>query len=205
MDNYQIAMGQAQKLFASLDGNAIQKRWNLPGDEAYLYPVMLGSTYRLRRRDGFLQRQESGIYQDANRFDDVMVLLDLLCTNTVPVPMTGSLKSTQQFGMQFHRNLLENTCDPLAELSDRHPEKLTAACQALGGRVFSQGDIGYTLPLFGPVELTLAFWHSDEEFSPRMRFFWDESAIHYLKYETMHYAISLLRQALQEQGLREEN
>ena len=36
------------------------------------------------------------------------------------------------------------------------------------------------------------------EFAPRLRFLWDANADRYLRYETMYYAMGLVRERLQE-------
>ena len=42
------------------------------------------------------------------------------------------------------------------------------------------------------------FWHGDDEFVPRLRVLWDANADQYLRYETMYYAISLIKSRLRE-------
>ena len=42
------------------------------------------------------------------------------------------------------------------------------------------------------------FWEGDEEFAPRLRFLWDENALQYLRFETMHMAASLLIKFIKE-------
>ena len=100
----------------------------------------------------------------------------------------------QDFGHQFHRELQEKNPDAL--FFDAHPDRLKAGCQALGGVPFPQGDIAYTIPIFEDLSVTLQFWQGDEEFSPRLRYLWDENALQYLKYETMYFAVDALIQKI---------
>jgi hypothetical protein len=46
------------------------------------------------------------------------------------------------------------------------------------------------------LEIGTFFWHADEEFAAQIRFFWDENALMYIKYETMHYTLGYLRSLL---------
>ena len=46
------------------------------------------------------------------------------------------------------------------------------------------------------LEIGIFFWHGDEEFPAQLRFYWDENAPMYLKYETMHYTLGYLRSLL---------
>ena len=81
-----------------------------------------------------------------------------------------------------------------------HPARLRAACEALGGEALPGADVSYALPFFEDLRIAVQFWHGDEEFSPRLRFLWDAAADQYLRYETMYYALSLLRTRLQALG-----
>jgi hypothetical protein len=44
--------------------------------------------------------------------------------------------------------------------------------------------------------VAIQFWEGDDEFPPRVRWLWDENALMYLKYETMWFALGLLRSTL---------
>ena len=105
----------------------------------------------------------------------------------------------QTFGLMFHRNLLEDARDPWAERIDREPEAFRRACEGLGGIAVPGADIGYGIELFDGLRIGIQFWYGDEEFLPRVRYLWDENATQYLRYETMHFAIGLLRQRIGEE------
>lgn len=102
------------------------------------------------------------------------------------------------FGFQFHQNLLEEKKDALASRIDQEPDCYKRACIALQGRPVAHCDIGAAFEIFDGLEICVQFWHGDEEFYPRLRFLWDENALQYLRYETMHFAVGLLRSRLYE-------
>ena len=113
----------------------------------------------------------------------------------------GTWRTTLDFGGQVHRGLLENEKpDALELLYDKDPARLRAACETLGGEALPGADVSYALPFFEDLRIAVQFWHGDEEFSPRLRFLWDAAADQYLRYETMYYALSLLRTRLQALG-----
>ena len=45
------------------------------------------------------------------------------------------------------------------------------------------------------------FWFADEDFPAQLQFFWDKNALQYLRYETMYYALGLLRGHLRRESL----
>ena len=67
------------------------------------------------------------------------------------------------------------------------------ACEKMGGQRLSGADIGYAIELFDGLQIGIQFWHGDEEFLPRLRYLWDENARQYIRYETMYFAIGLLK------------
>ena len=102
-----------------------------------------------------------------------------------------------EFGLLFHRNLLEGQKDPWAETFAGDPEGFRRACLALGGRELPNGDMAYAIEVFDGLCILLQLWFGDEEFPANLRFLWDENATMYIKYETMYYARGLLLEKLE--------
>lgn len=195
-NNYAIMTRQAQERFLLYDQRALIRKLNLPADGSFLYPELFGRRYRLDRETGNLQRQEGDAWADANTFEEVLTLLDLICDSREDRHVTGRYRTTQSFGQQFHQSLVEDKPTASALAFDKNPEGLKNACLALGGKPFPGADVGYILPVFGELTLVLQFWLGDEEFAPRVRYLWDEGAAGYLRYETMYYAIGVLEELL---------
>ena len=127
-----------------------------------------------------------------------MTLLDMMCDSREDRHLSGRWKSMTDFGLMFHQNLLEERRDATADLFDRDPEGLRRACMAMGGQPVSGADIGYAIELFDGFRIGIQFWHGDDEFYPRLRYLWDENALQYIRYETMHYVLPLLLKRLKE-------
>lgn len=196
--NYAIQAKMAQTRFLTYDQQKLIDKFQLAYDEAYLYPVMLGSRYRLSRRTGSLEREAAGSWVDANCFEEVMTLLDLLCDSKDLRCLTGNWKRIHHFGHMFHRDLMEDSHNPIALAFDRDEAALRRACDAMGARPIPGGDFGCAIELFDGLSIGMLFWHGDEEFSPRLRYYWDDNALQYIRYETMYYAMGLLETRLKE-------
>lgn len=197
-DNYKIQAQRARERFLTYDQQALIRKFRMKADEEYLYTRMLATPYRISRVTGDLQRQAGEAWENANTYNEVMTLLDLLCDSREDRWISGRWKNMQSFGLQFHRNLLEDARDPLAELFDREPARLLRAMDRLGAEEISGGDYGYAVELFDGLKIGILFWHGDEEFAPRLRFVWDENALMYIRYETMYFALGLLREKLRQ-------
>lgn len=195
-NNYLMQAQQAKRHFLTYDQDKLIAKFNLTADEAFLYVNLLCKQYRLDRKTGDLFRREGTHWQDGNSFEEVMTLLDLLCDSRDDRHLSGRWRSMQSFGLEFHQNLLENRRDGLADYFDAHPEKLRQACLALNAEPIPGGDMGYAVELFDGLKIGILFWAGDEEFTPRFCYLWDENADQYIRYETMFYAVDLLRQRL---------
>ena len=191
-NNYLLQAAQAKRYFLTYDQEALIRKLHLPYDGDFLYPVLFSRRYRLSRKTGDLEREENGVWRDANTHSEVMTLLDLICDSRQDRYLSGRWKNMTAFGLMFHQNLMEDKADAWTLRFQENPEALRRACLALGGKPLPQGDVAYAMEIFDGLSIALQFWEGDEEFQPRVRYLWDENALMYLKYETMYFAVNLL-------------
>ena len=194
-NNYAVQAQSAKQIFLSYDQNALAEKLHLPMDSDYLYTSFLGAPYRIAHRTGDLERKDGDVWVDGNSFDEVLSIFDLVCDSREDRKITGVWKNMTDFGLQFHQNLMESR-DVLAEFAQRAPAEYRAALEKMGGRPLKGADIAYALPVFEDLELALFFWAGDEEFSPQIRYLWDENALAYIRYETMYDVLDWLRTRL---------
>ena len=198
VNNYLVQAQQAKERFLTYDQEKLIRKFNLVFDGQYLYVMLLSRKYRLSRTTGDLQRLEDDAWLDGNTYEEVMTLLDLLCDSRDDRFLSGRWQSMQTFGLQFHQNLLEEPRDPFAARIDDDPARLHRAAEKLNAQKIPGGDFGYAFELFDGLKIGLLFWHGDEEFSPRIRYLWDANAKQYIRYETMYFAVNLLRRRISE-------
>lgn len=192
-----LQAAQAKARFLTYDQQKLISKLHLEQDENYLFVSFLCQKYRIDRTTGDMQKCLGGIWQDANTYNEVMTLLDLLCDSRENRFVSGRWVSAQTLGRAFHRTLLEQV-DPLELRIDREPEAFRAACLELNGQVLSGADMGYSVDFFDGLRIGLQFWHGDEEFPPKLHLMWDENTLQYLRYETTWFATALLRQRIGE-------
>lgn len=198
-NNYLIQARQAKQRFLTYDSQALIRKLTLKADEDFLYVPMLCQTYRIRRTTGDMERFDGAAWVDANSYEEVMTLLDLVCDSREDRHLSGRWKNMSAFGLQFHQNLLEGTRDPWAEAFQADQEGFRRACIALGGKPLPNGDIAYAIEMFDGLPVALQLWLGDEEFPPNLRLMWDENAGMYIRYETMYFAKALLLDRIAEE------
>lgn len=198
VNNYLIQAQQAKQRFLTYDQNRLIRKLHLSFDEHHLYAVMLSRRYRIERATGNLEKEAAAGWEAADSYEEIMTLLDLVCDSKENRRLTGTWKNMTDFGLMFHRNLLETERDPWAETFQAESEAFRSACEALGGKPFSLGDIAYAIELFDGLSILVQLWFGDEEFPACLRFLWDENALMYIKYETMYFAKGLLLREMEE-------
>ena len=197
-NNYLIQAMQAKQRFLTYDQNRLIQKLQLPHDGNHLYVTLLRRRYRIERSTGDMEKEAAAGWKAADSFEEIMTLLDLVCDSKENRFLTGRWKNLTDFGLMFHRSLLEGKADPWAEKFQADPERFRKACLALGGKPFPQGDLAFVMELFDGLSILVQLWFGDEEFPAAIRFLWDENALMYLKYETMHFAKGLLLDKISE-------
>ena len=191
VNNYLIQASQAKERFLTYDQQKLIEKFHLKWDDDYLYLNLLWWQYRIHRPTGNMEYQEGGTWLDGNSYDEVMTILDLLCDSRDDRCLTGKLSSMASFGRLFYRSSYDDKPDPTAQWIQDNLMPFQAVCARFGDPI-PGGDFGYAFDLFDGLKIGFHFWEGDEEFAPRLRFLWDENALQYLRFETMHMAVSLL-------------
>lgn len=192
-DNYALAAQQARARFLTYDQSAIAAKSPVTLDETYLYLKVLNRPCRIHRQTGIHAWRIGDTWQESLAFNETLTIFDYLCDAKTNRRLTGEYMAMSNFGLQFHSGLLEQAkATPLELAIDHDPGRLRRACTDLGGVPFPKGDAAYVLPLFPDLPIAIQFWHSDEDFPPQLRYFWDKASLDYLRYETMFYAVGIV-------------
>lgn len=199
VDNYKLQAEQAKQYFLRYDQTKLIRKLKLEADGDYLYAKMLCKPYRVNRTTGNIQRMDGGNWTDADTHAEVMTLLDLVCDSREDRYLSCRWKNMLSFGQMFHQNLMEDGRDAFAEAIQDNQKGFRNACAQLDAVTAPGGDMAFAIELFDGLCIAIQFWEGDEEFSPRVRYLWDENARMYLKYETMWYAIGMLKARILEE------
>ena len=110
-DNYAIQAQDAKNRFLTYDQEKIIEKFRLPADADYLYPMFLGSPYRLHRKTGDLERKKGEAWVDGNSFGEVMTLLDMLCDAQDHRCLSGRYKQLPKLVKHYRTKEITITCD----------------------------------------------------------------------------------------------
>lgn len=194
-DNYAQAAREARARFLTYDQEEILKKCPVRADGDFLCLPVLARLHRISRSTGHIECLDGDIWLPADDFATTLTLFDYLCDSHPVRCLSGREMTTAFFGNHFHTPLLE-TASPLERRIDRSPGAFRRACSRLQGEEIPGGDLSFRIFLFPDLPVTLRFWHSDEDFPPSLRFFWDENTNRFIRYETMHYALGLIQSRL---------
>jgi len=196
MDNYERSRLRAEAYFLNFDQAAIIRQWDLRHDEKNLYVEFFGRPYAVCRRTGAITRLWDG---SLAAFEEVLSIFDLLChegQNKCPDGTFAPVNSLK--GRPVTAGVETNFYNKTAARFDADPEGFAKACLALGGKPVAMGDLGFQIPVFGPLSVILKFYHSDEDFPAALTCLWDANTLQYIFYETVFYIAGFLLQSLSE-------
>lgn len=191
--NYDMMAEQVRELFLQYDQQIMIDKFNLRYDAEYLYPVFLGTEYRLNRRNGKVTYlTESG--EQLAGYNEVMSIFDMLCySGNRTVSLSGSWESMGNLsGMKGGTHKEGGVLSGTADFFSGKTKQLAAACAALGGKPGEKGDVSFIIPVFDFFPVYFQFWEADEEFPAQISFFMDRNALQFVHYETLWFMLSFM-------------
>lgn len=187
--NYDTMRDLMQVQFLEYDQTHMIEKFQLKYDEAYLYIKFVGRMYRINRRSGKVEWSEDAFQSctDAG-YNEAMSIFDILCYSKDDCRLSGKfcnineLKGTVQSSRAGGSIFFHQT-----QYFDGKTEELCQACESLGGKKGSVGDVSYCLYPFEFLPMMLQFWNSDEEFPANLKIMWDENILDYVHFETSFF------------------
>lgn len=206
--NYEVVCRQWQEEFSGYDPGRIVRVLHLEADDNYLYLSYFKNPYRLRLKDGVLEKQSDGAWSTELYFNESMAVYHLLYyTKDMPV-VSGKWVPSHTVDGVVSRNpaVADPLLSPFAVEYTGKMAELDAACRAAGGVKLETGDVSYEFEAFPCVHLRLVFWDADEDFPAQVQILVDQCVTDFLHYETVGCVISDLLELLESKpGKRKKN
>ena len=192
-DNYALQAEDARLRFLTYD----QTTMPAERDDAFLYLRFCCDDYKISRADGHIFRLSEGQWVGADSHGEVLTIFDYLCDARPGRAAAGEFVSMASLGGYVHTGLSLHS-GALEDAIDRDPEGFRRACLSLKCAPKTGGDLCFLMELFPDLPVLLRFWHSDEEFGPKLDLLWDKNSLLFLRYETTWFAAGVLRRRLSE-------
>lgn len=191
MDNYDLQVDIAKKIFLEYDQEQIIEKYGLEADESWLYLRYLGTPCRISRENGGIEECSGGVWTECRSFSTVMTVYDLLCYHrgAFAPALLGQWCTVGNFVVTGVTNTVGFTKKYAAKM-DGKLELLRAACAELGGMeqpVMAGADLTVRFAVTDFFPVLLQFWAGDEEFQPKLLLLWDRNADKFLHFETTFY------------------
>lgn len=192
---------QWRDAFTDYDPARISKILNLETDENYLYLSYFGSPYRLRFKNGCIEKKTVDGWTEELYFNETMSIYHLLhYTKDQPLIANVWVPNTALEGAGAHnRNLPDPLLSPFAARFSGKGALLEEACQKLGGRKLAKGDVAYQFTAFPQIQLQLIFWDADKDFPAQVQILVDKRVTDFVHFETTGCIISDLLEMLETQ------
>lgn len=199
---HEVLAQQWRSAFAGYDPARISGILQLKTDEEHLYLTYFQRLYRLRLRDGFLEKQVEGNWTEELYFNEAMSIYHLL-HYTKEKPFTSGVwvpNSALEGAGVHNRNMPDPLLEPFAAKFSGKAALLDEACKRLGGTRLTKGDVSWQFYAFPQVQLQLIFWDADEDFPAQVQVLFDRNVTDYIHFETTGCLISDLLELLEKQA-----
>lgn len=180
--NYDQVIENWRLKFLEMDQEELIRKFQLEADEEFLYIIYFSKRFRIDRKNGFIT--ENG---KSPGFDTVMNIYNTFYYSAAHPVASGNLVAFRQvkkvypFEAAYRRTIISR----LQELFSGKTEELRKACEALGGTLLPQGDVGYVLPVFPFLNIAVLFWDKDEEFEAQANMLFDSEITEFMHEENV--------------------
>ena len=180
--NYDQVIENWRLKFLEMDQEELIRKFQLEADEEFLYIIYFSKRFRIDRKNGFIT--EDG---KSPGFDTVMNIYKTFYYSAAHPVASGNLVAFRQvkrvypFEAAYRRTIISR----LQELFAGKTEELRKACEALGGTLLPQGDVGYVLPVFPFLNIAVLFWDKDEEFEAQANMLFDSEITEFMHEENV--------------------
>ena len=180
--NYDQVIENWRLKFLEMDQEELIRKFQLEADEEFLYIIYFSKRFRIDRKNGLIT--EDG---KSPGFDTVMNIYNTFYYSAAHPVASGNLVAFRQvkrvypFEAAYRRTIISR----LQELFSGKTEELRKACEALGGTLLPQGDVGYVLPVFPFLNIAVLFWDKDEEFEAQANMLFDSEITEFMHEENV--------------------
>lgn len=195
--NFEVQCEQWRGIFSGYDPERIAGILHLKYDEQYLYLSYFQTPYRLRLRDGVVEKMSGEAWSEELYFNETMSIYHLLYyTRDFPAQSGEWIPNDHLDTRTRSGRASDPLLDDFARKFSGHSDRLEAACQRLKREKLPKGDVAYQFWAFEQVPLQMIFWDADEDFPAQVQLLVDRRITDYVHIETTGCIVSDLLEKL---------
>ena len=191
MDNYDLQVDIAKRIFLEHDQMLIIRKFRLEADAQWIYLTYLNTPCRINRENGGVEEFTSNAWRECRDYSTVMTVYDLLCYHKGEIaPVLLEQWCAVGTFVVTGVTKTEGFTGKYAKFFDGRLNELKAACEKLGDTIqppMAGADLICRIPVTDFFPVLLQFWQGDEEFPPKLLILWDRNTDKFLHFETTFY------------------
>ena len=191
MDNYDLQVDIAKRIFLEHDQTLMIRKFRLEADAEWIYLTYLNTPCRINRENGGVEEFAANAWRECREYSTVMTVYDLLCYHKGEIaPVLLEQWCAVGTFVVTGVTKTEGFTGKYAKFFDGRLNELKAACEKLGGTMqppMAGADLTCRIPVTGFFPVLLQFWQGDEEFPPKLLILWDRNTDKFLHFETTFY------------------
>lgn len=182
---YRDALEQAKREFAK---RSLYKVLDVSGAEPYGQSGLVirygGRLYQVRHPEGDISHCEPNEHSLPVEITDQILILQYL-TEVCGVPPSRKWISFRELpgGNNHYASFKLEAMEPLAKRFGSTPAEFELACQKIGGKKLTMGDLAFAIPVFPRLELAFVLWLANEEGPAQANILFDATASMHLNTE----------------------
>lgn len=200
-EDFEVQCEQWRRIFSGYDPQRIAKILDLKYDEQYLYIFYFQVPYRLRLRDGVLEKCRDGKWGGELYFNETMSIYHLLQYTKDCPGVSGEWIPNDRLDTRTRSG---GRADPLLEHFAKefsgHPERLERACRDMKSVKLDKGDVGFQFWAFEQIPLQMIFWDADEDFPAQTQILVDSRITDFVRAGTTGCIVSDLLEGLEQKN-----
>lgn len=188
-DNLEVAARLALEKLTRMDAATQAEHCGAVMAAGGLDLVYLGTPIRVRLPGWSVEIADGPAFSP---YEQVLVLHYLSSDEPVP-PEADPISFSDVPSGEFYTSAFDRRARiPLLRAFGERPERVVAPALAMGGRSIERGDVGVAIPAFPRIEVILAFWRGDEEFSPEVSVLFSNNVASFLPTEDIAHLAGIV-------------
>lgn len=192
LEDYEAHCEHWRGMFRNYQPERAARILGLETDETYIYLTYYGADYRLRLKDGVLEKNMDGVWSGKVYFNEAMSCYHRLYYVKDAPQLSGRWVPNVSLDEAASRTEGQDEAmyRPFEQRFSGRLGRLRQICERLGGKPIPKGDLCFEFEPFPGIGLQVMFYDQDEEFPAKVTALVDSHITDFLHFETTGCLVS---------------